>query len=69
MQRNGTVAKEAAWRGAALRWSALTRPVARASGATVEHSASQPAGANEFAIAHVTRYAKRDSRSVVNGNS
>lgn len=30
VQRNGTVAKEAA-----LRWSALTRPVGRASGATV----------------------------------
>ena len=33
VQRNGTVAKEAA-----LRWSALTRPVDRASGATVERA-------------------------------
>lgn len=49
VQRNGTVAKEAA-----LRWSALTRPVARASGASVDRSCfANRSGAYEFAIARV----------------
>lgn len=54
-------------RSAALRWSALTRPVARASGATVERATLHglPAAPYEFAIAHRSA-ANCKSRSVVN---
>ena len=58
VQRNGTVAKEAA-----LRWSALTRPVGRASGATVERATLRGLPApTKFAIAHAPATANCKSR-------
>lgn len=62
-QRNGTVAKEAA-----LRWSALTRPVGRASGATVVSNAPRSVACRrlrKFAIAHAPATANCKSRSPV----
>lgn len=53
-RRAGAAGRNGGKRSAALRWSALTRPVARASSATVERAATLhglPAAPYEFPIA------------------